>query len=207
MAKSKDHLEPAAAVEEAATTGPEEPGVALDRFPYLLPLLKPAFWVIVLSLMAGLYVHFQVQPQWIEVKNSYQVFSNEQGRLSYTFKGREQPVLDVVPYSESPLRQAALDKLQGEPALKEQWVLEHIEEGGQVEQRHVLLTAKFHFGIWSLLPALAAVGLGALPGILAIAMRSVGFISKITAEAIENIDPKPVEAIRSVGARPMTLVK
>ena len=159
MTKSKEHREPIAAIEEAGTTSSEEPGLLLARVPYLRPLLKPAFWVIVLSLFAGLFVHWQVNPQWIEVKNSYQVYSNEQGHLSYTYKGAEQPVSNVVAYSESPLRQAALDTLQGEPALKEQWVLQRIEEAGQLEERHVLLTAKFHFGIWSLLPALVAVGL------------------------------------------------
>ncbi len=64
-----------------------------------------------------------------------------------------------MPYSESPLRQDVLDQLQNPPEKTLQWVVEHIEKDGVIEERYSLLSAKVHYGVWSLLPALVAVSL------------------------------------------------
>lgn len=151
--------EPLAPIEESATATAEQPDIELARAPILRPLLSPAFWVIVISMLAGLYVHSAVNPVWTEIRTTYQVYTNENGQTAYTFKGQEKVISGVVPYSESTLRQEALDVLEGEPLRNEQWVVERIEQDGVKDVRYYLLSAKFHFGFWSLLPALAAVGL------------------------------------------------
>ena len=155
----KDTTEPVAPLEEAPGFTPSQPKLPLLQANFFKPFSKPAFWVIVLSLLAGLFVHNEVNPQWREHKTTYQVFTNEQGQPAYTFKGREVPIVDYVPYQQSALRQDVLNELRGEPSVDQQWVLEHVELDGKVVERYSLLTAKFHYGIWSLLPALVAVAL------------------------------------------------
>jgi Na+/H+ antiporter NhaC len=157
--KELDNSEPVAPLVEAATVEPTPPEVILARAPFLNPLLKPAFWIVLLSLLAGLYVQSSVNPHWREVKTTYQTFSNSQGLRAYTYKGEEQIVPASVPYAKSDLRQQVLDDLKNPPALKQQWVVEHVQNDGVTEDRYSQLTAEFHFGIWSLLPALVAVGL------------------------------------------------
>lgn len=151
--------EPVAPIEEAPGFTPDQPDIPFSQATFLRPLSKPAFWMIILSLLAGLYVHSEVNPEWREHKTTYQVFTNTQEQPAYMFKGQEVPIIDYVPYEQSVLRQSVLDDLSGEPALKQQWVLEHIETDGTHVERYSVITARFHYGIWSLLPALVAVGL------------------------------------------------
>ncbi len=157
--KENELTEPVAPIEEAPGFTPSQPDLPLAQATFFKPFSKPAFWVIVLSLLAGLFVHSEINPQWREHKTTYQVFTNEQGQPAYTFKGQEVPIVDFVLYEQSVLRQDALDKLTSEPVEKQQWVLDQIEVEGTTQQRYSLVTAKFHYGIWSLLPALVAVAL------------------------------------------------
>lgn len=155
----EETLEHIAVLEEAASFSATPPGISASQSRRLHPLLKPALWVIVLSMLAGFYVHNTISPQWREYKVSYQVYTNTQGDLAYIFQGAEVLVPDVIPYEESNLRQAALDSAQGEPAQKEQWVVETIIVEGVSTERFSKLTVRFHYGIWSLMPALVAVTL------------------------------------------------
>jgi len=149
-----------AKLEEAASFSSRSPTIPAEQASLLRPLLKPAFLIIILSMIAGLYVHNAVNPEWREHKVSYQVYSNEQGEPAYTFKGKEMLVPEATAYAESPLRQAALDILGGEPPqYKEQWVVETVQSNGAAIEQYSVLSAKFHFGFWSLLPALVAVAL------------------------------------------------
>lgn len=116
-------------------------------------VVKPAGWVLILSLIASLYVCFQVEPQWRERKTLYNVTQNMQGDYLYTYKGQQQRIDSWVAYEQSPLRQAALDKITSPPSMNSQWVKLPSSEGGGFAQ----LTTGFHFGVWSLLPALVAV--------------------------------------------------
>ena len=104
-----------------------------------------------------MYVFFNVSPTWLEQKTTYQVYSDEAGDLFYTHQGEPTRIDDLVPYNESILRQESLDGLQGPPPFKQQWVVESVHVAGVTEQRYALLEAKFHFGLWSLLPALIAI--------------------------------------------------
>jgi len=132
----------------------KKPGLALLR-----PWLQPAFWAITLALLAGLYVHFNVSAQWLEQKTTYQVTANEAGELFYINKGEQTRIDAPLPYEQSILRQQELDGLQEPPALQQQWVVESIVVDGSTQKEYSLLEAKFHFGLWSLLPAFIAIAL------------------------------------------------
>jgi Na+/H+ antiporter NhaC len=152
-------LEPTAAMEEAGTATLDQPGVSFAAAPILRPLLRPAFWVIVVSLIASLYVSFNVPAQWREQKTTYQVYTNESGHLAYTYKGKEALIEHVVPYPQSQLIQHKLDTVVGAPSIQQQWVSEIYLENGIEKTQFSLLEAKFHFGWWSLLPAIIAIAL------------------------------------------------
>lgn len=122
-------------------------------------LLGPAFWALALALSASLYVSFYVSPQWIEQKTTYEVERNVSGELTYTQRGVSTLVPELIAYDESILRQSALDGVAEAPSLKQQWVVEDVVVDDRTTQRYSLLEAKFHFGLWSLLPALIAIAL------------------------------------------------
>ena len=68
-------------------------------------------------------------------------------------------VEDVVPYAQSPLREEALQAIDGKPPLEQQWVVEPVTSQGVETNRYFVLEPRFHFGLWSLLPATIAIGL------------------------------------------------
>ena len=110
-----------------------------------------SFILFVLSLTTAFFINFNVSPTWVESQLQYQTYKNELGQLAFRASGQENVIEDLVPYSESPLRQSMLNIQQSKPSLSQQWVYKNTIEDV------VLLKADFHFGIWSLLPALVAV--------------------------------------------------
>ena len=152
-------LEPMAGIEEAATGTVDQPDVTIESAGPLKPSKYLAVIVLVLGLGASLIVGAKVDVQWVEQKTLYNTYTNDDGELAYTFKGSETLIEDVVPYGESLLRQEALSTLEGEPPLESQWVVETVTQDGVETERYSLLAAKFHFGFWSLLPAIVAIGL------------------------------------------------
>jgi Na+/H+ antiporter NhaC len=151
--------EPIASIEESGTGTADQPDIVATTARWLVPLIRPAVLVLLAGLAAGLWVSANVDRHWIEQKITYSVYEDENGRLVYVERGREKPVGEVVPYAESPLRQTALDKLEGEPPLEEQWVVERVPADGGSERRYSLLEPTYHFGPWSLLPAVIAIAL------------------------------------------------
>lgn len=159
--KSSDDsvIEPVAGIEEAATGTAEQPDIALDTAPALKPFRLMAVLVLLFGISASLYVSAKVDARWLEQKTTHNTYTNDEGQLAYTFKGAETLIEDVVAYDESPLRQEALSTLVGDPPIDQQWVVETVTEDGVAKSRYSLLEAKFHFGAWSLLPAVVAIGL------------------------------------------------
>ena len=149
--------EPVAGIEEAATGTIQQPDLDPGTAAYLRPLKRPAFLIVIIGLLAGLYVEGWVEPQWIEQKTTFNVFEDSDGHLVYLYKGAETPVEDIVPYEESPLNQAALQANPGKPPIDQQWVVENVDVNGVSTPRYSLLESKFHFGFWSLLPAAIAI--------------------------------------------------
>ena len=120
---------------------------------------SPTTWVTILSLVAGLYVFFNVQPTWLEQKTVYEVSQNENGGLSYSVNGDTVLISEVVPYSQSPLRQTVLSSSKANPIVQSQWVIESVELNEIETTQYSLIEAKVHYGWWSLLPALVAIAL------------------------------------------------
>ncbi len=111
-------------------------------------------WSLVLSLAIGIYIHFFVPPEYQEQKTSMQVVVDDSGQI-FSLDGKNIASLDeVVPYSQSLLRQAALDELDNQQLPESEWVLEFTEDD---EKSYSILRASKHYGFWSLLPALTAV--------------------------------------------------
>ncbi len=154
-----DDDEPVAAIEEAATGTAEQPDIPATAALWLRPLSRPAFLLVAMAIMASLYVANGVEPTWIEQKTTYNVVRNDDGTLSYTFRGARMSIDSVVAYADSVLSQAALDANPGPPPVEQQWIVEQVVTADGVEPRYALLEAKFHFGAWSLLPAVVAIGL------------------------------------------------
>lgn len=106
--------------------------------------------IFVIGLISALFVEQLAPKQWVEQQYIYDTYVTEQERLAYLFKGKEVLISDVVDYQDSPLNQANLNQSET-PPLNQQWV--------NHEQQIKLLKPAFHFGIWSLLPAILTVSL------------------------------------------------
>ena len=151
------HPEPIAAIEESATATAEQPDVDTSDVNWMRSLPKPAFIVALLGIVGGLFVYAGIETRWLEQKTTYNVYKDSEGQLVYQYKGAETPVENVVPYSESQLRQEVLDTVSDVPELESQWVVETVQEGTTQTERYSLLEPKSHFGWWSLLPAALAI--------------------------------------------------
>lgn len=116
---------------------------------------KTALIFFFITLLSALYVAHFVQPQWQEQVYVYDTYKDQDQQLVYKFKDQEIPIQNPVAYADSPLTQQALDQSQGEPELIQQWVY---KDDGQL----VLLKPGFHFGLWSMLPAIVAIALSLL---------------------------------------------
>lgn len=115
--------------------------------------------VMIAGIVGSLFVYARIEPQRCEQKKVFNTYTNDAGELVYKFKGKETPIGETVPYAESPLRQKALDAAGGDPAIDSQWVVESVTSDGVDSERYSLLETKFHFGLWSLLPAFVAIAM------------------------------------------------
>ena len=155
----EEHFEPVAGIEQTATGTAEQPDIVVDSAKVLKPSKLLAILILAFGLLASLYVAAKVDVHWIEQKTVYNTYSNNAGELVYIYKGQEPLVGEVTPYLKSPLRQEALSSVKGRPELERQWIVETISQNGIEQTQYALLEAKFHFGFWSLLPAVIAIGL------------------------------------------------
>ncbi|GAB5404853.1 MAG: Na+/H+ antiporter NhaC family protein [Aureliella sp.] len=146
-------------IEEAATGTADQPDVGPELASRFRPMRKFAGLIVAVGLFCSLFVYAKVERRWQEQKTTYNVYENDEGTLVYKFKGDETPIGDVVAYDESPLRQEALEKAEGDPPIDQQWVVETVPDDNGVAQRYSQLEAKFHFGFWSMLPAFVAISL------------------------------------------------
>jgi Na+/H+ antiporter NhaC len=116
-----------------------------------------AIGLFIIAVLASLYVFTSIQPQWREQVLSFNIYQNANGENVYKYKGKELPVINPVSYQTSVLSQANLDKTIKKPTITQQWVIKSTEN--VEEPQYQLLKLKFHFGLWSLLPAFVAIGL------------------------------------------------
>jgi Na+/H+ antiporter NhaC len=105
-----------------------------------------ALFIIILGLFTAIFVGNNINKTWLEQSYVFDTYQTDSGSHAYKYKGKEVIISEIVPYQQSPLKQASLNKLNEEPLLKEQWVEDK-------SQKLKLLKPAFHFGFWSLLPA------------------------------------------------------
>jgi len=148
--------EPIARIEETGTGTLEQPDLNLARVRFLAPLIRPTLWFLIVSLAAALYANSSVDRQWRERKTVHETEERQDGRLYYLAQGQWRELAGAVPYGQSSLRQAKLDETGDAPSVESQWVFEYDTDGQAIYSR---LTAAFHYGPWSLLPAIVAVAL------------------------------------------------
>ena len=117
---------------------------------------KPFTLILFLfSVACAVYVNISQPPRWTESQLRYQTSQDANGTWQFEQAGKATAINDIVAYEDSPLRQAALDQLEQDPPLKQQWVWLSGEPGYAAEL--VLLKADFHYQLWSLLPAFIAI--------------------------------------------------
>lgn len=141
--------------------GPEsrQPSRASLRARLIRAGTNPAFLFVVFAVLAAVWISAGLNATWVEQKVTYNVDVGDDGELSYRSRGQDTPIEKVVPYEQSPLRQSELSQLEQAPAIARQWVVETVVVDGSPQAKYSLLEARFHFGVWSLLPALVAIAL------------------------------------------------
>jgi Na+/H+ antiporter NhaC len=112
---------------------------------------KLALYLFFLSLLMAFYIGQQVDPIWQEQQYIYPTYNNEQGDLVYKINQNEFLLGEIVDYQNSPLRQEALTS-QGKADIGQQWVK-------MPDNSLLMLKPSFHYGFWSLLPAIIAISL------------------------------------------------
>lgn len=113
---------------------------------------KLALIIVIIGLLSALFVNHRVDQTWLEQSIVYDVYTTDNGQKAYKYKGKEQVIDQVVDYQHSPLNQQNLNKLTQAPELEQQWVQDK-------NQQLKLLKPAFHYGLWSLLPALVTIAL------------------------------------------------
>ncbi len=144
-------------------------GAARDYYPGgrglhggIMRIIKtPATWVFLVAMLVAGYVGAYVGPTWVVERITLDVLVAEDGRLYYIERGEKRYIEeDLVPLEESDLRPERIEWLNEtgeEPEVTSQLVVEVREVNGELAERYYRLTARRHWGIWSLLPALVAV--------------------------------------------------
>lgn len=112
---------------------------------------KLACFIFFAGMISALAVNFCIDKTWLEQSYIYDVYNTSSNQLAYKFKGQEILINQVVAYDDSPINQLNLQQ-GGPPKLSQQWVK---KSSGEIE----LLKPAFHFGFWSLLPAVLTIAM------------------------------------------------
>ena len=124
--------------------------------------LKRSAVAAVIGLVCALAITAVVTPVWVAQKVTYQTYITADGQAAYLDEGLERLIGTPVPLSESTLRADALQAAETRPQVEQQWVVETVENDGESRQQISRLQLKYHYGPWSLLPALLAIALSLL---------------------------------------------
>ncbi len=124
--------------------------------------LKRGAVAAVIGLVCALAITAVVTPVWVAQKVTYQTYITADGQAAYLDEGLERLIGTPVPLSESTLRADALQAAETRPQVEQQWVVETVDSDGESRQQISRLQLKYHYGPWSLLPALLAIALSLL---------------------------------------------
>lgn len=134
-------------------------------------LLNPSSIVFVLLLVAAFVAGQYVAPQWTVQRTLLNSFENEAGEMVYAIGGSEVSLADAVPEAETPISEARLQKevkQTGIPESVEGFIYVDVDVADEASgeatngettkvRRYYQLVGHQHWGIWSMLPAVAAV--------------------------------------------------
>ncbi|HYW78103.1 MAG TPA: hypothetical protein VE890_00945, partial [Thermoguttaceae bacterium] len=123
---------------------------------------SPSLIFFLLMVAGGLYAGIYVSPTWLVERISLDVSKDDQGRLSYVFEDKHKSIDVCVPMADAQLNTERIEQLNAKgqsPEVKREYVFETAAVDGKPVTLYYELKATQHWRLWSLLPALAAVGL------------------------------------------------
>ena len=100
------------------------------------------FIIFVFFLLTAFWAGRTVEVQHEITETLLQTYENDDGQLVYTFKGKEKPIVDPV------------SKEDADPTISEQFIYTTDDAG---QRSYYEWRSQFHWGWWSLLPAVTAI--------------------------------------------------
>ncbi len=114
------------------------------------------FFIFSGALILSWVVGAVVPPTWTVSQAVLDVHTDSDGRLYYI--ARSDPVyFEPVPIEDAELNPERVDGSNVAPAITEEFAVATVTRDGQDTRVYYRLTAQYHWGYWSLLPALVAV--------------------------------------------------
>ena len=114
------------------------------------------FFIFSGALILSWVVGAVVPPTWTVSQAVLDVHTDGDGRLYYI--ARSEPVyFEPVPIEDAELNPDRVDGSNVAPAVTEEFAVATVTRDGQATQVYYRLTAQYHWGYWSLLPAVVAV--------------------------------------------------
>jgi len=123
---------------------------------------NPPLLFFLIALTCAFFVGRFAAPTWTVEEISLDVAQDDQGRLSVVRRGESVYLTDVIPFAESEISPANIQKFNEQgtsPPVMRQFVVDTRPVDDVPTTLYFELAAKCHWGWWSLLPAAVAVGL------------------------------------------------
>ena len=114
------------------------------------------FFIFSAALILSWIVGAVVPPTWTVSQAVLDVHTHSDGRVSYMARG-EPVYFEAVPIESAELNPERVDGSTVAPAVTEEFAVATVTRDGQDTQVYYRLTAQYHWGYWSLLPAVVAV--------------------------------------------------
>ena len=114
------------------------------------------FFIFSGALILSWIVGAVVPPTWTVSQAVLDVHTDGDGRLSYIARG-ERVYFEAVPIERAELNPARVNGSNVAPAVTEEFAVATVTRDGQATPVYYRLTAQYHWGYWSLLPAVVAV--------------------------------------------------
>ena len=114
------------------------------------------FFIFSGALILSWIVGAVVPPTWTVSQAVLDVHTAGDGRLSYIARG-ERVYFEAVPIERAELNPTRVNGSNVAPAVTEEFAVATVTRDGQARPVYYRLTAQYHWGYWSLLPAVVAV--------------------------------------------------
>ena len=114
------------------------------------------FFIFSGALILSWAVGAVVPPTWTVSQAVLDVHTDSDGRSYYIARG-EPAYFEPVPIEDAELNPDRVDGSNVAPAVTEEFAVATVTRDGQAAQVYYRLTAQYHWGYWSLLPAIVAV--------------------------------------------------